>query len=112
MSHPRIEEVEDSDVEASDPSEGDIEDFADSDILRSRTAPSPAQAQAAAAARSHLINPSTIPSLSHGANQAPHEFQTTSSTAGYGDFQCLYPVYFDATRSRAEGRRVDRKSVV
>ncbi|PNH58332.1 hypothetical protein VD0002_g9190, partial [Verticillium dahliae] len=35
MSHARIEEVSDSDLEsASDPSEGDIDDFDDADILR------------------------------------------------------------------------------
>ncbi|KAJ2998875.1 hypothetical protein NUW58_g192 [Xylaria curta] len=47
MSHPRIEEVSDSDDDVSDPSEGDIDDFRDSDILRAiPSKPSPSQSQA------------------------------------------------------------------
>ena len=30
----------------------------------------------------------------------------------YASFQCLYPVYFDATRTRAEGRRVSAAQAV
>ncbi|KAJ9133587.1 Signal recognition particle subunit SRP19 [Pleurostoma richardsiae] len=121
MSHPRIEEVEDSDVDMSDPSEGDIDDFVDSDILRSRVAgpsssSSSSKPAAAAAhppgARSHLINPSSIPSASSSGTGGAPNFQAASSPADYASFQCLYPVYFDATRTRAEGRRVPRSLAV
>lgn len=95
MSHPRVEEVSDSDP-ASDPEEVDIDDddFADSDILRvvapksapaPQALPRPSANQAAAAA----ANPPTAPDRSV-----------------YANFQCLYPVYFDASRTRAQGRRV------
>lgn len=102
MSHPRIEEVEDSDVEMSDPSEGDIDDFDEADILRPRnTNP-----------RAHILNPANIPSVSSG---APGQFApppqnnhptTTTNAKAYAHFHCLYPVYFDASRTRAQGRRV------
>ncbi|KAK0652072.1 signal recognition particle, SRP19 subunit [Cercophora newfieldiana] len=32
--------------------------------------------------------------------------QTTTDDSAYRAYQCIYPVYFDATRTRAEGRRV------
>ncbi|KAK6226146.1 signal recognition particle subunit srp19 [Colletotrichum tabaci] len=102
MSHPRIEEVEDSDLEASDPSEGDIDDFDDIDILRRVEPKTPSQ-----------INPSNIPSTAAPRPGAPgSEFQTTTDPKQYADFQCLYPVYFDARRTRAEGRRVPRSLAV
>ncbi|KAK2607346.1 hypothetical protein N8I77_006026 [Diaporthe amygdali] len=114
MSHPRIEEVEDSDVDMSDPSEDDIDDFVESDIIRSRTdkKQTPAQQQQpAAAATSHLINPSQIPSLSSGPGQGD-DIQTTANPKAYAGFQCLYPLYFDANRTRAEGRRISKDLAV
>lgn len=125
MSHPRIEEVEDSDIEMSDPSEGDIDDFDESDILRSRVAPPNAHAHAhahhpqqPAGASAHLLNPSDLPSVSSGPPTAAgamapdYSIPTTASAKAYAGFQCLYPVYFDATRTRAEGRRVSRDLAV
>ncbi|PSR83235.1 signal recognition particle, SRP19 subunit [Coniella lustricola] len=124
MAHPRIEEVEDSDLEMSDPSEGDIEDFAETDILRSRTTPSssrqtPASAAAVKNAKTHLLNPSQIPSVSSGPPTAGgsgttggYSIPTTTSTKAYAGFQCLYPIYFDASRTRAEGRRVSKELAV
>lgn len=123
MAHPRIEEVEDSDVEMSDPSEGDIDDFDETDILRSRsdkTASASAQQQLPIRqqqANPHIINPSHIPSVSSGPPTAGGEQYsiptTTSANAkAYAHFQCLYPVYFDASRTRAEGRRVSKNLAV
>ncbi|KAK0370171.1 hypothetical protein CLIM01_12470 [Colletotrichum limetticola] len=109
MSHPRIEEVEDSDLEASDPSEGDIDDFADNDIMR-RVEPK------SSAPRAPQINPSTIPPAAASSGPGPRgsssEFQTTVDQKQYADFQCLYPIYFDARRTRAEGRRVPKSLAV
>lgn len=99
MSHARIEEVEDSDL--SDPSEGDIDDFVDSDILRAvapkqpAAAAAPQQQQQQAPSPSSLFPGTTAPPPGSGIQQ--------SDVAGY---QCLYPIYFDASRTRAEGRRV------
>ncbi|KAK5636356.1 hypothetical protein RRF57_012068 [Xylaria bambusicola] len=104
MSHARIEEVSDSDDDVSDPSEGDIEDFQDSDILRaipSRPAPS-------SSSQPQTRNPpppqrQQQPQQQHTSQQAP---QPGLQPNDIKDYQMLYPVYFDATRSRAEGRRV------
>ncbi|KAH8819217.1 signal recognition particle, SRP19 subunit [Xylogone sp. PMI_703] len=117
MSHARIEEVEDSDLE-SDPSEGDIDDleFDERDILKQRTGPRPSQVQppTAANASPSLINPSTIPSKSTQITTASDgtQFHTTEDDSKYKDFQCVYPIYFDANRTRAEGRRVGLEQAV
>ncbi|KAM7199549.1 signal recognition particle subunit SRP19 [Rhypophila sp. PSN 637] len=107
MSHPRIEEVSDSDVDMSDPSEGDIDDFADTDIIRARN-PAPAPSK-----------PTPSPSQQHPQFQKPipqpagyPEMLTTTDNSAYKTYQCLYPLYFDATRSRAEGRRVSKSLAV
>ncbi|KAI0865268.1 signal recognition particle, SRP19 subunit [Xylaria cubensis] len=103
MSHPRIEEVSDSDDDVSDPSEGDIDDFQDSDILRAiPTKPTPSQSQARTAA--------SIPQQQqHTTQQAP---QPGLQPDDIKDYQMLYPVYFDATRTRAQGRRVSANLAV
>lgn len=98
MSHPRVEEVSDSDDAISDPEEADIDDFADSDILRQRA---PASAPAPPRPSAANIN---VPAPAH--TQQPTTLPHATDRAQYADFQCLYPVYFDAGRSRAEGRRV------
>ncbi|KAI0472282.1 signal recognition particle, SRP19 subunit [Xylaria cf. heliscus] len=100
MSHARIEEVSDSDDEVSDPSEGDIDDFQDSDILRAiPTKPSPSQSQA----RSSPPQQQHQHQHQHTTQQAP---QPGLQPSDIKDYQMLYPVYFDATRTRAQGRRV------
>ncbi|ROV95147.1 hypothetical protein VSDG_05771 [Cytospora chrysosperma] len=115
----------------SDPSEGDIDDFVESDILRARKNPAAAEAYATksfpirrppatpgSAARSHILHPSQIPTVSNGPPTAGHALSTaspiptTADRKAYASFQCLYPVYFDATRTRAEGRRVARSLAV
>jgi signal recognition particle subunit SRP19 len=116
MSHARIEEVSDSD---SDPSEGNIsdleDDFDERDILKARPShvtPNLNQAQKSTA--QHLIDPSAIPVQRASTFIAPDgtKFQTATDESKYKNFQCLYPVYFDKTRSRAEGRRVGRENAV
>lgn len=133
MSHARIEEVSDSD---SDPSEGDIsdlDDFDEREILKARQPTfdpdrilppqlsastkthAPAIPQAAnIPQRSHLINPSQIPNQARG--PVPEAdgttFQNTVDDSKYKDFQCIYPIYFDASKSRAQGRRVGKENAV
>ncbi|OIW27964.1 signal recognition particle, SRP19 subunit [Coniochaeta ligniaria NRRL 30616] len=107
MSHPRIEEVSDSDVDMSDPSEGDIDDFAEEDIMRRVSpAPKPSQPPPNANPKSHILPPSQLPIT--GQQQHP----TAASPAVYAGYQVLYPVYFDASRSRAQGRRVSSSQAV
>ncbi|KAI0384904.1 signal recognition particle, SRP19 subunit [Hypomontagnella monticulosa] len=101
MSHPRVEEVSDSDL--SDPSEGDIDDFVESDILRAKV-PS-----TTTTAPSQPPPPSSSARMQHP-SAAPQTQQVQASDIK--DYQMLYPVYFDATRSRAEGRRVPKSLAV
>ncbi|KAL1842301.1 hypothetical protein VTJ49DRAFT_5582 [Mycothermus thermophilus] len=100
MSHPRVEEVSDSDVSMSDPSEGDIDDFVESDIIRSKPTPSSSAPRPA----QHQPLPHRPP--------PPMQMHTTTDERAYKSYQCLYPIYFDRTRSRAEGRRVPRSLAV
>ena len=105
--HARVEEVSDSD---SDPADMDPSDFDPSDTL---------------------FAPVAVPSSSRSAGQLrnqghqhPHGANPTRSPDGVGGgsggadpelsrrWQCLYPVYFDAGRSRAEGRRVGKELAV
>ncbi|KAL9085696.1 MAG: hypothetical protein Q9159_004573 [Coniocarpon cinnabarinum] len=83
--HPRVEELSDS-----DPDEMDI----------STVAP-PSNAQAGGS------NP-TLMQGSHIPTQRNSKF-TQENTKHY---QCLYPIYFDAARSRAQGRRVSAQLAV
>ncbi|KAL2175266.1 signal recognition particle, SRP19 subunit [Thermothelomyces heterothallicus CBS 202.75] len=132
MSHPRVEEVSDSDVDMSDPSEGDIDEFIESDIMRrvdskpqsSRSQPPRPQQQQQQ--QQHQQQQQQQHQQQQKQNQqqqqqqharpgAPPPYprmQTTTDEKAYKSFQCLYPVYFDATRSRAEGRRVPRSVAV
>lgn len=109
MSHARIEEVSDSD---SDPSEGNLSDYVDDfderfPIQQKATpAPKPKPAQA----QSNLINPQQIPTTIPGGDGT--NFQPTTDDSKYKDFQCLYPIYFDKNRSRADGRRVGLEMAV
>jgi len=109
MSHARIEEVSDSD---SDPSEGNLSDYVDDfderfpiQQIKKPDAPKPSPAAAGKApANASLINPQAVPTTIKGSDGTT--FQPTTDDSKYRDFQCLYPVYFDKSRSRAEGRRV------
>ncbi|KAI1404153.1 signal recognition particle, SRP19 subunit [Hypoxylon fuscum] len=103
MSHARIEEVSDSDI--SDPSDGDIDDFDESDILRPIAPPSTSVRAPAAPPSSSTSGPR----LSHpSASPQPQQIQASDIK----DYQMLYPIYFDASRSRAEGRRVSKTLAV
>lgn len=87
--NPRVEEVSDSD---SEPSEMDIDDV-----------PS-------------LINSSSIPSASPVPSQLLQPQSPAIKTSTDRDkskhYQCLYPIYFDSSRTRAEGRRVGKELAV
>ncbi|KAK3320749.1 signal recognition particle, SRP19 subunit [Cercophora scortea] len=104
-SHPRIEEVEDSDLDMSDPSEGDIDDFADTDIMRQRVV------EQQQPVRPQQTQPQPRPQQPQQPRGYP-EMQTTTDDSAYKAYQCLYPLYFDATRSRAQGRRVSKSLAV
>ena len=97
--HARIEEVSDSDLE-SDPSEQDLEDFAPISLARSSapTVPTPSQHEFA--------------QIHAAAAAAQHAASSTANELKIKKYQCLYPLYFDANRSRAQGRRVGKEFAV
>lgn len=108
MSHARIEEVSDSDPDyASDPSEDDIEEFDEREIIKARAPRPAAQPQTQAPHPSH-ISPSAIPSVAKDGVA----FQSATDESKYKDFQCIYPIYFDRNRTRKEGRRVGIEGAV
>lgn len=96
--HARIEEVSDSDLE-SDPSEQDLEDFAPISLPRpsASTVPTPSQHEFAQI---------------HSVAAAQHAASSPANDLKIKKYQCLYPLYFDANRSRAQGRRVGKKLAV
>jgi signal recognition particle subunit SRP19 len=59
-----------------------------------------------------LLDPSHIPSAAAIANAPQTGYISHTESEKYKGFQCLYPVYFDRTRSRAEGRRVGTEMAV
>ncbi|KAF2715609.1 SRP19-domain-containing protein [Pleomassaria siparia CBS 279.74] len=85
--NPRVEEVSDSDESASDPSETDLDDF--NSLIR----PSRNPASSAPVPQQMLQPQSPAIRQSNDREKSKH-------------FQCLYPIYFDKLRTRAEGRRV------
>lgn len=86
--NPRVEEVSDSD---SDPPEMDISDV-----------PSliPASAIPTSSMPTEMLQP-----------QSPAVRASTDREASK-HYQCLYPVYFDKSRTRAEGRRIGNELAV
>lgn len=97
--HARIEEVSDSESDASDPSDFDPSDFDPSSIISPANIPS----KAPPAQSSPMLQP-------HMAGRAPPSQAADRERTKH--YQCLYPVYFDSTRSRAEGRRVGKEHAV
>src|SRR2546430_1908925 len=99
MSHARIEEVSDSDPEIDDPDDFDPGDaiIAPANIPRpsssSRKQNAPAVFPPQSKASSQFLQP-TAPRGPKPNNEAIKTYQT------------LYPVYFDASRTHAQGRRV------
>lgn len=94
MSHPRVEELDDS-----DPDEMDISEIASS------MSGTPHMQAAATTPNASLMHPASVPARS------------LPSKGGYDkekiqSWQCLYPLYFDAGRTRSEGRRVGKEMAV
>lgn len=142
MSHARIEEVSDSDSDPSEGDIDDLDDFDEREILKARGAsltpvhdpdrilppqlssrtvqhaPAIPQAQQGAPQGSSggmkAFNAGNIPNQARGpqVDADGTQFQNTMDESKYKDFQCIYPVYFDKSKSRAEGRRVGKENAV
>ncbi|PGH03181.1 signal recognition particle subunit SRP19 [Blastomyces parvus] len=97
--HARVEEVSDSDPEDMDPADFDPANFPANSIISPVNIPS-----AATSSPSPRPQAQPPPQQSH-----PPQIDNRDIPRYY---QCLYPVYFDKTRSRAEGRKVSKKLAV
>ena len=100
MSHARIEEVSDSDPEIDDPIEY-LPSHLDRNIILPADIPSPSSTSI-----SHQPSPQIYP------QQPPQALRPQSSSTpqppnpAIKRYQTLYPLYFDCTRSKRQGRRV------
>ncbi|OCK81611.1 signal recognition particle, SRP19 subunit [Lepidopterella palustris CBS 459.81] len=92
--HARIEEISDSD---SDPAEMDPSDFDPANIMERISSPNAPE------------SPYSGPMLQ---SQLRPPVQRTTDREKSKHWQCLYPVYFDSNRTRAEGRRVGQDLAV
>lgn len=125
MSNPRIEEVDDDEL-IEDPDEMDLDEF---DFARpqgslglgqSATAQAP-PAMSAEAMQTMLSAQNQGQGPSSGASRLPQmpqmgakerERMQREAQERSKNYQCIYPVYFDSTRSREEGRRVGKNDAV
>ena len=118
MANPRIEEVSD-DEDFDDPDEMDVDafDFAKPKTggLQSSVSDLPEKMQALLR-ESQAPPPSTAsasrPSLPAGMSDKDREQFQRAKLEESKRHQCIYPVYFDSTRSREEGRRVKKEDSV
>jgi signal recognition particle subunit SRP19 len=98
MSHARVEEVSDSDTGSDLGSDPDI---MDPGALIVPNHPAPARREPES--NPTLLRPTAVPTFSQG---------PTVSAAEVKSWVCLYPLYFDASRTKAEGRRVGKELAV
>ncbi|CAK1362321.1 Signal recognition particle SEC65 subunit [Cercospora beticola] len=119
MSNPRIEEVDDDEI-ADDPEEMDLDAF---DFARpqgkSLGGAAPVDDSDGDEVPSQMT-PQTLQALlsgQSGQQQAPQsaadrERLQRAQQDRIKNYQCIYPVYFDASRTRAQGRRVSKEDAV
>lgn len=118
MANPRIEEVsdeEDEDTLAADPEEMSLDAF---DFAR----PQKGSLQPASDPSASQMRPEDVSALLQPQNAGPQpQLQLSDKDRDRlareqrersKNYQCLYPVYFDKTRSREEGRRVKKEDAV
>lgn len=96
--HARIEELSDSD---SDPPEQDPDDFTDT-LIRPANIPPP----------SSLRPPPQRQQPPPQFRQAQTPSFNSTPAPEHKHYQCLYPLYFDASKTRSEGRRVGAEQAV
>ena len=116
--HARIEELEDSDPEEFDISTLD-DNAVDLPIASSIFTPGRHIVPPAASSSTPRFAGNSAPKPRAPAPAAPpadsdgtQQQYLPSTDQSFKDYQCLYPVYFDAARSRADGRRVAARSAV
>ncbi|KAK4993760.1 signal recognition particle subunit [Elasticomyces elasticus] len=102
----RIEEVSDSDPEDMDPSDFDPADFDNSPLMPVNSLIKPANIPTSSSMPSHAGESMLQPQMRTPTSTQSAERERTKH------WQCLYPIYFDATKTRAEGRRVGKEQSV
>lgn len=115
MSHARVEELSDSDPDIEDPS--DFLPQSDNQILRPAAAAAPTQRSSSSTSSSSKPSPvpsgTPNPTLFRPPPPTPQTQQQQQQTReSIKTYQCLYPIYFDSTRTKAQGRRVGSKLAV
>lgn len=104
MSHPRIEEVSDS-----DPEEMDIDDLPAGAIMAPANIPEPGTRQSPASSSpfqaAEVLQPQSTRMPNSTAAAAAEKERSKN-------WVCLYPIYFDSSRTRTEGRRVGAEDAV
>jgi len=99
MSHARVEELSDSDPEIDDPSH--FLPSSDQSIIRPHNIPSTSSARPPPATAT-ATNPTPF--------RTPPPSQSNAQVReAIKSYQTIYPIYFDSTRTRAQGRRVSSK---
>lgn len=124
MAHPRIEEVEDEvEEDVSDPEEMDLEEFdfaRPQGSLQSQAPMDPASTQISPAELQRILgggagdagtNPAQM-QQSAAANEKERQRIQREQMEKTKGFQCIYPIYFDAKRTREQGRRVGKEDAV
>ncbi|KIW19151.1 hypothetical protein PV08_03443 [Exophiala spinifera] len=112
MSHARVEELSDSDPDIDDPSE--FLPHSDNQILRPVAAsqPSPAAPSSSSSSASKPSSTTPPPNPTLFRPPPPSQQSQQQTRESIKTFQCLYPIYFDSTRTKAQGRRVGSKLAV
>lgn len=100
MSHAQVEELSDSDPDIDDPSA--YLPHSDNEVIR----PVAQSSASLAASPPSIPSSASNPTLVRPPPPSAHQFQQPQTREHIKTFQTLYPVYFDRTRTRAEGRRV------
>ena len=115
MANPRIEEVEDDDID--DPEEMDLDAF---DFAKPQGSLQPLGNESGSQMSPQAIqamlqqqqqNPASRTAPPQMSDQERQQFQRDARERTKS-FQCIYPVYFDASRSREQGRRVKKEDAV
>ncbi|KIX07839.1 uncharacterized protein Z518_02493 [Rhinocladiella mackenziei CBS 650.93] len=104
MSHARVEELSDSDPDIDDPS--NFLPQSDNQIIRPANQPSPSSVP-------QSIPPSRPEPPLFPRGPPPQSAQVTQQTReAIKKYQTIYPIYFDSTRTRAQGRRVSAELAI
>ncbi|KIW70172.1 hypothetical protein PV04_02467 [Phialophora macrospora] len=103
MSHARVEELSDSDPDIDDPSNylPQNDDLVIQPVTAAQTSSIPQQPNPT------LFRPPPPEAASDSSPQSRRQVPTEIK-----HYQCIYPIYFDSTRSKSQGRRVSKNLAI